>query len=807
MNKLKLISAMTLTSLLAACGGSGDADRQTPDIDIPTAEPTIAPPEYRIPTTQAHIPFLEDFNGASDTAAFFDAAYKELGGDYPGEDEFFFSTAGVFDSEGNLDPSGGNWITADSDQSFRLGNARFSMAQIAPLEGDARTKTTVENETILRGEMDLSQPYRLSFCVVDSSGASSGSSGFELYVDNNSSGKSAESIHGASSRVLKLSTNQFIAGKRAEINIPGDTILDGAGTVVSTGTINPGLDTSFLQIRVSSGGYIVIDDMVIEYQSDTSLGDAQTGCDTKTTDYATENPWVDALPTAEPTVEPSVEPTVEPTIPPAPTPEVDVSSAVFTSFNGKKQPTEVGSINTGASLVEFDEGNDSFPIADYWTAVEGIGTLDTEADKDIKTYADYGPIVEESFPKAFTVAARLANFKTLDKSFEIEMAFSGDDGSGNAARIKMMLRDDQVQFDKFDSATKPAWDFPEGFDVTKYHDYQLQVRMESVLSGSIWLYVDGELVMTASSANMSTTSADRNEIRIGENSSSPFHALVDWIVWTGSDGYSADDLVDSLPDDDLGDTSGYESTAGGDPIPFNVYNGVLAPLSDDSITLTDDTKDKFGGSSQSPADADFFVANADTDGTVTFDTTVNGIDGDTMLAKYNLPKVAVAADYPRYFTAVIRAKGNGSNKAIELDIALADAEQNGARIKSILHGGNGGLQLEKWDGTLKPDAYHDTYDDYRIYQVAITLDSATTGNVKIYEAGNDVAVIEVATTDAGGVSPSFLTSSSAYIRIGDGGGSQYVADVDWLIWTDAGAYTPSELNGKLPSGLGVTTGY
>jgi hypothetical protein len=50
-------------------------------------------------------------------------------------------------------------------------------------------------------------------------------------------------------------------------------------------------------------------------------------------------------------------------------------------------------------------------------------------------------------------------------------------------------------------------------------------------------------------------------------------------------------------------------------------------------------------------------------------------------------------------------------------------------------------------------------------------------------------------------------SSDNFIRMGDGGSSAYHAQLDWLIWTEEGAYLPSQLQGKLPANIGVTTDY
>ena len=802
MTNFKTLSAIVLTSFLAACGG-GEADRNTPDVPVPTNTPTVVPSPTTPPVSGDHIPFAEDF-GANSTVDFYDRDYKELFGDYPEEeDQFYFSTGGVFNN-GALDPNGGNWITADNDQSMRLGNSRFSIAQPARVPGDARTKTTLSNDESTWGELDLSQNYRLSFCVVASSEANSGSSLFQLYVDNNST-SSGDSIHGGSSRVVNIATSAFVPGKRVVINIPGDYDLNEDGTAEDTVDENVGTETSFIQLRVSSGGYIVLDDMVLEYQSDTSLGDGQTGCADKTTAWAEENPFVDA---------PDPTPTPIPTDPPTPTdPPVD-GDVAWSSYSADLTPTSDNSITLSDSTTDSFEASNPKPNGDedLFTAVgDGTVTLVTEGDeKSMLAKYGFADFAATDYPRFFTGLIRAqgnSGFKVTD--LDINLA----DTAGLGSRIKLVLRadsEDGVQMDKGDPDSKPTG-YTDGVPYDVYRIYQVAIELTSATEGEVKVYQDGSdtalISLTASSTGdiAAFTSTDDNYVRFGDGSSGTldYKGVIDWFIWTDQGAYSPSELKGKLPSG-IGDISAYEASSL--DVSWNSYSADLTPTSDNSITLSDSTTDSFEASNPKPnGDEDLFTAVGD--GTVTL---VTEGDEKSMLAKYGFADFA-ATDYPRFFTGLIRAQGNSGFKVTDLDINLADTAGLGSRIKLVLRADSeDGVQMDKGDPDSKPTGYTDgvPYDVYRIYQVAIELTSATEGEVKVYQDGSDTALISLTASSTGDIA-AFTSTDDNYVRFGDGssGTLDYKGVIDWFIWTDQGAYSPSELSGALPIGIGDTTGY
>ncbi|HEY7884902.1 MAG TPA: hypothetical protein VIC08_08165 [Cellvibrionaceae bacterium] len=298
LHKVTLLSSLIISSsFLAGCGSEPDSN--APDIIINIENPDGngggGPELPEIANTA--LPIIEDFS-ASDTAGFFSSAYKALASDTEdGEDAFYYPMAGAFADDGSVDPEGGIWITADNDQALRIGNSRLTVAQtVSPLAGeveDPRKDSTPGDgidEGLSWGELDLSEPYKISFCVVAATSGPS-SSLFQIYADNNTVSE-ASSIHGggnSGSRIFNQPVNTLVAGQRVEINIPGDTTLQPGGELVASKPDPVGTANTFLNLRVSSGGWVVVDDLVIEYQTDAG-NNPQPDCAAKTTDYTMVHP-------------------------------------------------------------------------------------------------------------------------------------------------------------------------------------------------------------------------------------------------------------------------------------------------------------------------------------------------------------------------------------------------------------------------------------------------------------------------------------------------------------------------------------
>src|SRR5690606_40602394 len=122
-------------------------------------------------------------------------------------------------------------IVNDSGNSALLvGNARFSIAQtrseLAAAGADPKKDTTPGNDTGDGwGELDLTEPYKISFCVKAASGSSNSST--QIYVDNNTTSE-ASSIHGGGSsrsRLIIVPTASLVAVASVAIYNSGDIYL------------------------------------------------------------------------------------------------------------------------------------------------------------------------------------------------------------------------------------------------------------------------------------------------------------------------------------------------------------------------------------------------------------------------------------------------------------------------------------------------------------------------------------------------------------------------------------------------------
>lgn len=257
MKKIMLVSVMGMSAALVACGG-GDPKSASdkPDSLFPGGVPPVISSSSTTSSSGSSagsgilnqtIPYHENFDSAANTRSFFSTGYKSLNTftDQP----FYFPAGGFVDEFGNPSPTATSWITGDSNRKLRIGNGRLTLGQTRLEVGTTSADTSVPTW----GEFDLSKSYKVSFCVVQVSPTSS--SNFEIYVDNNTTGGN-NSIYGAgnASRILQAATHSLVPGTRQEVLVPATA----GGRLI-------GSSTSFFQFRVSSGGWAVIDDFVIEY--------------------------------------------------------------------------------------------------------------------------------------------------------------------------------------------------------------------------------------------------------------------------------------------------------------------------------------------------------------------------------------------------------------------------------------------------------------------------------------------------------------------------------------------------------------
>jgi pectate lyase len=244
-------------------------------------------------------------------------------------------------------------------------------------------------------------------------------------------------------------------------------------------------------------------------------------------------------------------------------------------------------------------------------------------------------------------------------------------------------------------------------------------------------------------------------------------------------------------------------------VDWNSYDGSLQPFADNALTLADGSLSKFEPQQSGGADEpNLFSANGD--GTIRFDSTANSADRSRAKLSAVAPDAGV---YPKFFTLLMGVTGNSSgNRILVTEVALGDANAVAAsRLKIILRndGNNSGIQLENANNGSSVTAGKGNEPDaldmsaYRIYHFTVALSSPTTGNVAIYTDGNNTPLLQL----EGVTMRPASNGSDNYLQIGDAGGSSYLGDIDWVLWSSAGAYTPNMLKGLLPAGVGNISGY
>ncbi|MBN1378107.1 MAG: hypothetical protein JXA04_02630 [Gammaproteobacteria bacterium] len=320
-NLSSLPALILLSSLLIACGG----DEVGVDADPPNIPAGTPPEPTQIDIQETPLPIIEDF-GAVDAIEFFSSSYQALATPAANEildddgnpfimvdpwPSFYYPTCCFFQTD---DVTGEVIRTPpyadDMDYRLKVGNnkmaisnARFTVGQIlsdltSPAIPD-RKRDTTDNPAGASladgswGELDLSEPYRVSFCLVDFGEELSGASNIEVWVDNNSGGRQLESIHSSASLLLRAALTgsgvSLVSGNRVVVNVPGDAyMVNNAEERVgpTLGVVQPldglampvGTFSSFLQLRVSTGGYAVISDLIIEKQTENNAASLLNPC-------------------------------------------------------------------------------------------------------------------------------------------------------------------------------------------------------------------------------------------------------------------------------------------------------------------------------------------------------------------------------------------------------------------------------------------------------------------------------------------------------------------------------------------------
>lgn len=253
-------------------------------------------------------------------------------------------------------------------------------------------------------------------------------------------------------------------------------------------------------------------------------------------------------------------------------------------------------------------------------------------------------------------------------------------------------------------------------------------------------------------------------------------------------------------------SSSSSSVAPEGPASWNAYSANQLPGASGAITLASGGSTQFtiGGNDDGVGHAAFTQGA----GVVAFDTTANAA-----LQHHATLHNVVADDgvYPKHFTLVARVQGNADSlRGLEFEVALADAGEAGSRVKMLLRPESRGVQLEQANNGNSVQSYSNSLDrfdmdGFNIYHLTISLSDPVTGSVNVYLDGSDTPLPNLSLSDV-----TMRPASSAganYLRFGDGGGNAYKSSIDWIIWSDEGVFTPGQLKGQLPAGLGELGAY
>lgn len=226
------VSSSTSSSAASVNPGSESSSvASSVDSSVATSSSVSTSSSPAVVIVNTPLPFVEDFNNVVDASGFFSTAYKALA---TKEVPFYHSLSGT--------P-----IFANGEMNF--GNARFTLGNTTP------ATATTSSDTATTGELDLSQAYRISFCVK----AAQGAGNVQVLVNNNTTGQ-GNSIHGNASRIYSVAANAMTVGQRVVINATA------------------GSATSFVTLRAESTAQVTIDDLWVGYQNDLTTEPAANIC-------------------------------------------------------------------------------------------------------------------------------------------------------------------------------------------------------------------------------------------------------------------------------------------------------------------------------------------------------------------------------------------------------------------------------------------------------------------------------------------------------------------------------------------------
>ncbi|MEN3113294.1 hypothetical protein ACFONG_05745 [Uliginosibacterium paludis] len=237
----------------------------------------------------------------------------------------------------------------------------------------------------------------------------------------------------------------------------------------------------------------------------------------------------------------------------------------------------------------------------------------------------------------------------------------------------------------------------------------------------------------------------------------------------------------------------------------SIADTLPASASSSSVSSSSSTSSSASSSSSSASTAyfmDYMTINGD--GTLRLDSSVAALNRSLIRG---VNSSVQNPTYPRSLTFLARVLPvAGTTYDVNTRLAEFELAFGSSRVVLVLRGdansGNVRLQTPQ-NGGSDLVAQLDMSQPH-IFQVTVALTDASSGTINVYADGNPVPIIGPFTSSA--LYPTYVVGQD-HIQFGDNRNVAFRSDLDWMIWTDTGAWTPAQMKGKLPSGLGVTTGY
>lgn len=248
-------------------------------------------------------------------------------------------------------------------------------------------------------------------------------------------------------------------------------------------------------------------------------------------------------------------------------------------------------------------------------------------------------------------------------------------------------------------------------------------------------------------------------------------------------------------------------------VKWNVYSGSVIPDASNSILLADNSSASFTRTGATTG------TTSVSSGIATFDTTMNSAS-DNVQYKYDLP---YSSQYPKTLTFIARVKAESvadALRALSVEANFADTAttpiSQSARVKLAIYGNQGstnnlwqGFTMEQCDagtttwGVCNSPSGLLTVTDFHVYHVSVTLTEPTKGYLRVYVDNYSSPIVSYGSSAAPKTFRTAAEDGASYIRFGDMNSQVHKSYIDWLIWTQQGAYSPSELVGKLPNNIGI----